>query len=390
MNINYTTSPKAFANTAFIDYSYFEMLYDLLNYSIQPKPETIIGLSVLAEAVVLHEELIPSNHNLSCESENEEDFIRDFVNSSVFYFENGRGFYPLPNSAVRIFYDELSDFRENLFGDVGMSTKEIGVLDTDGFSPIANDLQLTVYQTGWDDPETFDNTIAYNKEKNFIASSHGIPIIDGIYDMYMGEETYFFDDLARNLNTTIPKNLLNTIDKKRFAYIDPLRKYLGNTYVGLPSIISIILTRAKDIHDIPNQMLLLREELTEFRNTCTKFEYDLRTEDSFSHKCQLIDELKNAHDLLAFDGVKKKRRILKQTAEIASPNPVSTAINVASKAIDLSEEIKINLKIPGYYDLYKKSFDVQDNLRALQKLFGSQIDTAFLNNLSHLQQTEQN
>ena len=54
--IDYTYKAKEFSNTAIIDYSYFEMLYDLLDYSITVKPETIIGLSIFAEAIVLHEE----------------------------------------------------------------------------------------------------------------------------------------------------------------------------------------------------------------------------------------------------------------------------------------------------------------------------------------------
>ena len=66
MDINYKKDPKIFSNTAFISYSYFELLEDVLNYSIPIVPETIVGLSILSEAVVLHKEWVMSNSELYC------------------------------------------------------------------------------------------------------------------------------------------------------------------------------------------------------------------------------------------------------------------------------------------------------------------------------------
>lgn len=77
--IDYTYKPKTFANTAVIGYSYFEMLYDLLNNAIPVRPETIIGLSIFSEAVVLHEELVPNNVMLDISNQDEANFLNLFL-----------------------------------------------------------------------------------------------------------------------------------------------------------------------------------------------------------------------------------------------------------------------------------------------------------------------
>ena len=318
MNINYTTDADIFANAAYIDSGYFELLDGCTAHPDRFKlqPEMIIALSILSESIVLHEKL-----------------ISPFLGRYEYYAFDGDLYWKCFSQAFKnqkFIYESLGSLNKN-----------------------------EIY-------ETYEKCLA-----------HGIPIIDCP------------SALSRHIDASIPKDLLNAIDKKRIPYEDKLREYLGNTYVGLPSIISIILDRAKDIDDIPNQMLLLREELSEFRLTCTHYEYTLRTEDSFLHQCQIIDEIKNAINQFNFDGATKKRRIIKQTAEILSLDPVSIGASIVSKAADLAVDFNVKLKIPGYYDLYKASFDVRDNLKSLKKLFGSQIDTVFLNQLNKLQKTEQ-
>lgn len=111
MDINYKKDPKIFSNTAFISYSYFELLEDVLNYSIPIVPETIVGLSILSEAVVLHKEWVMSNSELYC-NRSEKGLIRKFVKSGVLKYEDEWDvFSPKEYSAAEMMNNELSLYR---------------------------------------------------------------------------------------------------------------------------------------------------------------------------------------------------------------------------------------------------------------------------------------
>lgn len=375
--IDYTYKPKTFANTAVIGYSYFEMLYDLLNYAIPVSPESIIGLSIFSEAVVLHEELVPNNVTLNVSSQDEADFLQLFLDKEVLYYEKINDiFFPLPNSAAECIHNKMSDFTNG----TSMSSK---ILFRTG-QKHSVDEQLNIVQFGYSE-ENMEALSKYYKQWEKLIDLVGIPEIHGIYDAMFGHVNYNFDYLNRSLINPIPKELLDLIDSKRFLYAEQIRSHIGNTYVALPSIITIVLNRSKSPEDIPHQILLLRDEIANFRNQCTKYEYELRCEDNFLAQCEIIDEINNVYNCFNFDGnVRKKRRILKECADIIGTSPTSLAANVSKKSINHIDEALLKLKVPGFYDLYKKSFDVTDNLRTLKRLFGNAIDDKFINQLNLL------
>lgn len=384
MNINYKKDPKIFSNTAFISYSYFELLEDLLNYSIPITPETIIGLSILSEAVVLHEELVVSNNEFQC-SESEKELIKMFIQSGVLKYDVDYDiFTPKEYSAAEMMDNELDLYKDT----EGIESQEI-IYGQVYISRESNDIpieeNLSIFEIGFYDEDHFRKVAEYQLQKEKIAKLHGMPLIRGIYYANWGEQEFDFSYMKEVIDTSLSQDLLKGIDKKRFRYITKLQQYLGNTYVGLPSIISIILSRAKNIIDIPNQIILLREEVSKFRRECTNFETDLRKEDNFLNQCKIIDEIENAYNSLNIDGnFKKKRRIIKEGAEIFNFNPILLATNIGKKVLNEMDDKYIQLKVPGYYDLYKKSFDVKDNLCNLTRLFGDSIDSYFIQKLNYL------
>lgn len=54
------------------------------------------------------------------------------------------------------------------------------------------------------------------------------------------------------------------------------------------------------------------------------------------------------------------------------------------KIVSELDDKYIQLKVPDYYDLYRKSFDVENNLDSLIRLFGSAIDENFIKKLNML------
>lgn len=341
--IDYTYKAKEFSNTAIIDYSYFEMLYDLLDYSITVKPETIIGLSIFAEAIVLHEELIPTNNmKLRTSSDYEDDFLQKFLDKKVLYYNRNEIFTPIPNSASAYIYDELESYES--LGDIE----------------------------------------GYFEKLDYLAECHGIPSIRGIYNAYFGSISYDFENLNHKICNTVSKEYLNYIDNKKSFYANRLKPYLGNKYINLPSIISIILDRSKDIEDIPNQILYLRDEMKRFRDYTTKLHYDLRVSDNLLHSCEILDEIQCAEKTLDFDGRVKKKFRISQITPYLQRDLISSGINVTEKLEELIESNKLKLKKVGYYDLYHKAFDVKYNLKTLERLFGKAIDDNFVNRLNNL------
>lgn len=376
--IDYTYKPKTFANSAIICYSYFELLYDMLNYAIPLRPETIIGLSILSEAVVLHEELVPNNIGLSVSSQDESNFLKLFIDKEVLYYEyrNGDVFLPRPDSAAESLYNEMQKYNES----TSISTQ---FLFRTGERQNVEE-QLNVIQFGYSE-ENIQALFKYFYHWDELVNLHGIPEINGIYNAIFGNVNYSFKSINNSIINPIPKELIKLIDNKRFLYADKIRSHIGNTYVALPSIISIVLDRSKRPEDIPYQMLQLRDEVSNFRNQCTKYEYDLRCEDNFLVQCEIIDEINNAYRCFNFDGnVRKKRRILKESIDTIATSPTSFAVNISKKCFSDIDDHLLKLKIPGYYDLYKKSFDVTDNLRTLKRLFGKAIDNNFINQLNLL------
>lgn len=378
--IDYTVEPKKISNAAYISYSYFEMLYDLLDYSIPIQPETIIALSILSEAIVLHEELVPDNHKLATISEDEHNFIAQFAESGALWYDAySEIFIPREDSAALLLDNEVQEYltlNNITLSDIGLQTEHIRHFDEGAIEE-----SLSVYQIGYSE-ESLENSanLALFKEK--IALDHGMPIIDGIYHADWGRHFYSFDFFQQHVNYSIPHDLLKQIDAERFGYIDELTKKLGNTYVGLPSIISIVLDRSNDIVDIPESILSLRDEMREFRNKCTTFEYALRRESNFMKQCEIIDEIKNAHESSSGMFSKKKRRILQNGIEILTEiEPTSMASSLSKKLHDAYNQHSLRMKLPGYYDLYRKSFDVEDNLRTLKRLFGSSINDEFVQRL---------
>ncbi len=383
--LDYTYRPKTFANTAVINYSYFEMIYDLLNGDIPIRPETIIGLSIFSEAVVLHEELVPDNIMLNTSSEDESNFLQPFLDKEVLYYNYDKindMFFPLPNSAAECIENEMSKYSR------GTTMSQQFLFRANEKASI--DEQLNIIQYGYSE-DNLDAIYKYITQWDNLVSQIGIPEIAGIYRASFGNTEYNFDGLNRNIANPIPKELLSFIDNKRFYYADKIRNYLGNTYVALPSIISIVLDRSKSPEDILNQILLLREEIANFRNQCTTYEFALRNEENFLAQCEIIDEIVNAYTCFNFDGkVRPKRRVLKECADIIASSPISALTNITKKGMHYAEDISLKLKVPGYYDLYKKSFDVTDNLRTLKRLFGSAIDNEFIKRLAILTQQSLN
>ena len=121
--LDYTYRPKTFANTAVINYSYFEMIYDLLNGDIPIRPETIIGLSIFSEAVVLHEELVPDNIMLNTSSEDESNFLQPFLDKEVLYYNYDKKINhntpdDIASDTVRMIHALLTEFHIRISSDI--------------------------------------------------------------------------------------------------------------------------------------------------------------------------------------------------------------------------------------------------------------------------------
>lgn len=194
--IDYGYKPKAFSNSVIIDYSYFAMLYDLLGDNIIIQPETIIGLSIFTEAIVLNEELIPTNNiQLTTTGDYERDFLKDFIDKKILYYDNE--FMPILDSGTDCLYNELSEYYENLI-DYSY-----------GKTNIYNEKKLYRYVNKMDE----------------LANNHGIPSIRGIYNALLGNVTYNFKDLEKSTCIAPSTEILNYIDENFVKKLNSLLPY---------------------------------------------------------------------------------------------------------------------------------------------------------------------
>ncbi len=357
--IDYRSNPGSFSNVAVIDYSYFEMLYDLLNDSRLISPEMLIGLSIFSEAIVLHEELIPNNFTLKTSSCDEANFLECFLDKKVLHYErfDEKSFIPLENSAASYIDKEMSEF--------------IGNESVSDFCLEHMNFNYKQFVKGW--ARSID--------------AHGITEIPGIYNAMFGRIDYNFTYLYNCISKNNKKNsdFLKVIDKVRFESGKELSNALKNTYICLPSIISIVLDRSKDLEDIPNQILLLRDEMSEFRKKYTDLECTLRREKSFKAKLEILNEIKYLSKYFESDiKSNKKRRIVQKTIDLLEPSTNSIITNTVKLTLENLYNSKLELKLASCYDLYKKSIDVEDNIYSLERLFGDEFDYKFTNKLASL------
>jgi len=214
--------------------------------------------------------------------------------------------------------------------------------------------------------ETIRRHGAFNKDTIpwlLLANCHGMPYCSAPYNS-MGKT-------SASAPTNIGIALYRKLEERHESFFESIRQYLGPSYVRLPSLLALVLEGCRTPADIPEQILTVRHRFRKLRSTCTQLEIDLRTAANIREQIKILTAIDEAFEATAKTVESPKRRLLHRTFDVVKNiDPIKMGVSILDQAREYDLERQSFIKLPGYYDFWKASFDVQQGFVALERLFG--------------------
>jgi hypothetical protein len=137
-----------------------------------------------------------------------------------------------------------------------------------------------------------------------------------------------FQELGKK---AISKEIYTTICNIQGQNIEDAENYLGSELQTVPPLVSIILSKAKSNDDIPRVLKEVREDFTDFRVCCEKFEKTLNEAKTIKEQIEAIKEYKKFWATLVKKYTDKTSRIMFRFLDIANDSDYESALD---KVID--------------------------------------------------------
>jgi len=147
----------------------------------------------------------------------------------------------------------------------------------------------------------------------------------------------------------ISKEIYKTVCDIQGQTIEDAENYLGSELQTVPPLVSIVLSKSKDFNDIPNVLKEIREDFTDFRNCCERFEKTLNESKTIKEQVEAIKDYKNFWATLVKKYSDKTSRIMFRFLDIAKDSDYENALdNVidSQSADELFKDLNIG-KVAG-------------------------------------------
>ena len=346
--MNYYNAAKQLSNVSVVDIFLIDSVAEMIDYGEGITPKGIIDLARLIESFVLNNEVVIRDHDVVCDDAYPLDFDYQFTEQWVKVFSAGNvikndmssastalsnyfpSFYTLNDKINRIYSNCIEDFDYKTFEDFENSTL------------------------------TWGNMTRY----------YGIPFLSPNW-------VNAIEDSKRVTNISL--DLYNRMEQYYQSYFEKVSKYLGPTYVRIPMLLSLVLQECRNVEEIPIVTVQLRDRFSEFVRNTTALEFQLRTAPTIHEQQQIIKEIENCHDNVVKRFETNKKRIQSRVFDIAQNLDIKAMI---SKGIEEFRNWNIEEKglllIPGYYNMWEASVEIEQSLPLLKRLFGKQINDVFL------------
>jgi len=199
---------------------------------------------------------------------------------------------------------------------------------------------------------------------------------------------------------SISKEIYKTICDIQGQSISDAEEYLGSEIQTIPPLVSIILSKAKTHNDLPKILLEIRDDFTEFRECCEKFESNLNNALTVKEQIETIKDYRKFWSVLVKKYADKSNRILFRFLDIAKDSNYEDALDnlidtksaeevlkdlnmgkVAGKAgfalWDKIKEKRILNKFKGVVNLWSLLEDsptIDKQIKDFERVFGTSID----------------
>ena len=206
-----------------------------------------------------------------------------------------------------------------------------------------------------------------------------------------------FQELGKK---AISKEIYRTICDIQGQNIEDTENYLGTEMQTVPPFVSIVLSKAKNREDIPDVIMKIRDDFTEFRKCCENFEKTLNEAETIKEQIEAIKEYKSFWAALVKKYSDKTSRIMFRFLDIAKSSDYENALDnvidtqsaeelfkdlnmgkVAGKAgilvWDKIKEKRILNKFKGVVNLWsllESSPTIDRQIKDIEKVFNTKVD----------------
>jgi len=206
-----------------------------------------------------------------------------------------------------------------------------------------------------------------------------------------------FNELGKK---AISKEIYKTICDIQGQKVEDAESYLGSELQTVPPLVSIVMSKSKKIEDIPGALKQIREDFTEFRECCEKFEKRLNEAKTIKEQTDAIKEYKQFWATLVKKYSDKTSRIMFRFLDIAKDSDYENALDnvidsqsaddvfkdlnmgkVAGKAGSLAwdkfKEKRILNKFKGVVNLWsllENSPTIDRQIKDIEKVFNTSLD----------------
>ncbi|MBP6038576.1 MAG: hypothetical protein KA523_00090 [Flavobacterium sp.] len=198
----------------------------------------------------------------------------------------------------------------------------------------------------------------------------------------------------------ISKEIYKTVCDIQGQTIEDAESYLGGELQTIPPLVSIVLSKSRNTNDIPDVLNQIREDFTDFRSCCEKFERTLNDAKTIREQVEAIKDYKKFWATLVKKYSDNTSRIMFRFLDIAKESDYENALDniidtqsadelfkdlnmgkVAGKAgllaWDKIKEKRILNKFKGVVNLWsllENAPTVDSQIKDIERVFKTKID----------------
>lgn len=186
------------------------------------------------------------------------------------------------------------------------------------------------------------------------------------------------------------KRLKEVRDKQITELLDLEEPWIYN----LPPLTTILMQRCRTLEDLPTELVKLRDEFKNLRDSLTKYQKSYEEAVTIKDKLELKREFQNSVDLLMRKVTRGKRRIMKtiidftvdQSDSMIRKDFVGPAKTVLGKFVEYVHNRRLYPWVNSFLHMYDESISIELDLNLYKKVMGD----VNLDHFSELQLFAQN
>lgn len=365
--MDYYNDAQVLSNSTVIDLDLIDELGELIDYNLPFKPLDLLNLARLTESLILSNEVVVRTGEIVVGNDSFIDFDFAFTKNLIMQLSDGfilREGVNCASSALASDYHNFDKRSSQIAATLDALMNKPTIL-VDSFYPnvdtVLNQIEYEIIRA--------DEIECAEKAWENMTAFYGIPFLTS-----NARKNIFH----ANKRTNISLDLYHRIENYYSRYFEEISKYLGPTFVRIPFLFSLVLQECPSLEEFPSAIMYVRDRFGEFISESTQIEIEIRTAKTIFQQAKLLQTLEDAYTNIA-NKYNSKLRVRSRAFDFLQSIKPEDLVKSALKHVrDLNVEENGLILIPGYYDLWQATEDIEQALPHLKRLFGPRIDNIFL------------